>query len=59
VTTVKTDDAGVETVRIEIIVENELKNPHSVPTAPSKQERTAFAAIVSAALPQAGQQPAP
>jgi hypothetical protein len=53
VTTVKTDDAGVETLRIEIIVENELQNPHSVPTAPSKQERTAFAAVMPAALPQA------
>src|SRR6266851_3728049 len=49
---VEAHDAGVERVRVEIVVENEVDDPRAAVLAVSQQERTAVPARVPAALAQ-------
>ena len=52
IATVEADDAGIETMRIEIIVKNEIGNPGPVSPARSQHEGSALTGFVSTTLPK-------
>jgi hypothetical protein len=49
---VEVHDAGVERVRIEVVIENEIHDPHATLAEEAKQERPAFAAGRRPPFPQ-------
>jgi hypothetical protein len=59
VATVKTDDAGVQTIRVEVVVEYELNDPSAPRSALTKQESSAFVLAVTTALSQISEEAVP
>ena len=58
-TSVKSDDSGIEALRVQIVVEYKLHNTPAVFTLPAKQEGPALPATTAASLSQAGQKAPP
>jgi hypothetical protein len=59
VSSIESDDTGVERAGIEIIIENEVYDPGNTTLAAPEEERTALSTGVSTALAQLREEPLP
>ena len=59
VTAIELDNAGLQALRVEIVIQNKLRNPRT-PVAPiAKQERPTLVLAIMAPLPETLQEPVP
>ncbi len=59
VTAVKTDDARIQTMRIKIVIQNEIKHSRPISKTRSDQKCSAFTRFIPTAFPQLSEQSLP